>query len=132
MCVYLHGKFEVSSIIPTSFRQGVNLPPPPPQNKPLKSLPRLGLTKSIETIKLYNRSFCRYYSLCFYISLMEQTINFVIHKFLIDAVPFYCSRLVLFVEVIISIKKRSAFIFLVINDEILSGIILTRKSGDYF
>ena len=63
---------------------------------------------------------------------MEQTINFVIHKFLIDAVPFYCSRLVLFVEVIIIIKKRSAFIFLVINDEILSGIILTRKFGDYF
>ena len=39
MCVYLRAKFEVSSIILTSFRQGVILPPSPqPQNKPLKSL----------------------------------------------------------------------------------------------
>ena len=47
MGVYLHAKFEDSSIILTSFRQGVILPlsplPPPPQNKPLKSPPKLGL-----------------------------------------------------------------------------------------
>ena len=43
MGVYLRAKFEVSSIILTSFRQGVILPPPPiPQNEPLKSPPRLG------------------------------------------------------------------------------------------
>ena len=45
MCVYLRTKFEVSSIILTSFRQGViPPPPPPPQNEPLKSPLRLGLT----------------------------------------------------------------------------------------
>ena len=48
MGVYLHAKFEDSSIILTSFRQGGNFtplppPPPPPQNKPLKSPPKLGL-----------------------------------------------------------------------------------------
>ena len=43
MGVYLRAKFEVSSIILTSFRQGVILPSPPPQNEPLKSPPRLGL-----------------------------------------------------------------------------------------
>ena len=35
MCVYLRAKFEVSSTIITSFRQGV------PQNEPPKSPPRL-------------------------------------------------------------------------------------------
>ena len=35
MCVYLRAKFEVSSTIITSFRQGV------PQNGPPKSPPRL-------------------------------------------------------------------------------------------
>ena len=42
MGVYLRAKFEVSSIILTSFTQ---IPPPPnlPQNKPLKSPPRLWL-----------------------------------------------------------------------------------------
>ena len=29
MCVYLHPKFQVSSIILTSFKQRVVLPPPP-------------------------------------------------------------------------------------------------------
>ena len=48
MNVYLHAKFEVSSIILASFRQGRrgNFTPPT-QNKPLKSpsrLGRLGLT----------------------------------------------------------------------------------------
>ena len=46
MDVYLQTKFEVCSIILTSFRQGgVILPPPslPPQNEPLNSPPRLGL-----------------------------------------------------------------------------------------
>ena len=43
MCVYVHAKYEVSSTILTSFRQGVGdgnspIPPPPPQNEPLKRL----------------------------------------------------------------------------------------------
>ena len=42
MGVYLHAKFEVSSIILTGFRWGV-IPPPQPQNEPLKSPPRSGL-----------------------------------------------------------------------------------------
>ena len=42
MGVYLRTKFQVSSIILMSFRQGVILPLPPPQNEPLKSPPRLG------------------------------------------------------------------------------------------
>ena len=46
MSVYLHAKFEFSSIILTSFRLGggrVILPPPlsPPQKEHLKSPPRL-------------------------------------------------------------------------------------------
>ena len=50
MDVYLRTKFEVSSIILSSFRQGVILlppPPPAPRNEPLKSPPRLGLTDSL-------------------------------------------------------------------------------------
>ena len=49
MCVYLRVKFVVSSIILTSFRQGVilHLLPPPhyalSQGEPLKSPPRLGI-----------------------------------------------------------------------------------------
>ena len=54
MCEYLRAKFEVSSMILTSFRQegGEEFNPPPipprthtlsPQNEPLKSPPRLGL-----------------------------------------------------------------------------------------
>ena len=42
MCVYLCIKFQGCSIILTSFRQGVILPPFPPTSK-LKSPPRLGL-----------------------------------------------------------------------------------------
>ena len=41
MCVYLHAKFEVSSIILTSFRQGDIFTPPPPQYELLKSSPRV-------------------------------------------------------------------------------------------
>ena len=43
MCMYLRAKFEVSSIILTSFRQGGGIisPPLPPQNEPLKSPSRL-------------------------------------------------------------------------------------------
>ena len=40
--VYLHTKFQVSSIILTSFRRG-NFAPPPPQNELLKIPPRLRL-----------------------------------------------------------------------------------------
>ena len=48
MCVCLRAKFEVSSIILTSLRKEVILPPStPPQNKPLKSPPRLGLKRAI-------------------------------------------------------------------------------------
>ena len=46
MCVYLSTKFHVSSIILTSFRQGMGvflLLTHPPQNEPLKSPPRLAL-----------------------------------------------------------------------------------------
>ena len=43
MGVYLRAKFEVSSIILTSFKQGGNFTPPLPQNEPLKSPPRLEL-----------------------------------------------------------------------------------------
>ena len=52
--VYLRAKFEISSIILTSFRQGVILPPPPPlpQNEPLKKPPRLGL------MGIYNHNLC--------------------------------------------------------------------------
>ena len=40
ICVYLRNKFQVSNIILTSLDRAGS---PPPQNKPLKSPPRLGL-----------------------------------------------------------------------------------------
>ena len=47
MCLYLRAKFEVSSIILTSFRRGGEggdfSPPLPPQNEPVKSPSRLWL-----------------------------------------------------------------------------------------
>ena len=46
MGVYLRTKFQVSSLILTSFRQGVILPSPSSENKPLKSPPGLVLRKS--------------------------------------------------------------------------------------
>ena len=51
--MYLRTKFEVSSLILTSFRQGAGGSfTPPYQNKPLKSPPRLGLKqKSIIPLK---------------------------------------------------------------------------------
>ena len=42
ICVYLHTKVEVSSVILTSFRLGANFISPP-QNRPLESPPRSGL-----------------------------------------------------------------------------------------
>ena len=45
MCVYLRTKFQVSSIILTSFKQVILPPPTPPQNEALKSPPRLGLMR---------------------------------------------------------------------------------------
>ena len=47
MYLYLLTKFQVSSIILTSFRQGVILTPLPLQNEPLKSPPRLRLNIEI-------------------------------------------------------------------------------------
>ena len=48
MCVYVRTKFQVSSIILTSFRREVILPtPPPPENEPLKAPPRLKLTQKL-------------------------------------------------------------------------------------
>ena len=52
MCVYFRTKFQISSTILTSFKQGGGghkftpgtRPPPPPQNEPQKSPPRLGLS----------------------------------------------------------------------------------------
>ena len=52
MCAYLHDKFEVFSIILTSFRRGLILPSPLPQNEPLKSPPRLGLNTAVFKHKL--------------------------------------------------------------------------------
>ena len=49
MCVYVRTKFQVSSIILTSFKQVVIFPLP--QNKPLKSSPRLGLKRLFKKIK---------------------------------------------------------------------------------
>ena len=52
MGVYLRAKFEISSVIVTSFRQGGNFTPPPtlPQNEPLKSPPRLGLRHLFQAV----------------------------------------------------------------------------------
>ena len=48
MCVYVRTNFQVSSIILTSFRPEVILSnPPPPQNEPLKTPPRLKLTQKL-------------------------------------------------------------------------------------
>ena len=43
MYVYLLHKFEVSSVILTSYRKWGYFTPPQPQNEPLKRPPRLGL-----------------------------------------------------------------------------------------
>ena len=56
MGVYLRAKFEVSSIILAGFRQGVILPPPPPQNEPLKSPPRLGLRNKKKKWQAFDRN----------------------------------------------------------------------------
>ena len=47
MNVYLSVKFQVSSVILTTFRQG-GVILPPPQNEPLKSPPRLGLREHVK------------------------------------------------------------------------------------
>ena len=66
MCVNLCAKFEVSSIILTSFKQGGN-PPPPPQKEPLKSPPRLWLNACSSVIlDSLNDSFClKRFNFCF-------------------------------------------------------------------
>ena len=53
MGVYLRAKFEISSMVLTSSRQGEGCnftPPSPPQNEPLKSPLRLGLLGIIQTV----------------------------------------------------------------------------------
>ena len=53
MCVYLHTKFEVSSLILRSFRRGNFIPPP--EKEHLKSPPRLGLKDIfLLTLKCYS------------------------------------------------------------------------------
>ena len=60
MYLYLRNKCQVSSIILTSFRQGVILillkppppPLPPPQNETLKSPRRLGLNIKVTQIRV--------------------------------------------------------------------------------
>ena len=47
MCVYLHAKFQVSSIVLMSFRWG-NFTSPPLHNRPLKSPLILGLSEGID------------------------------------------------------------------------------------
>ena len=47
MGLYLRDKFQVSSMIETSFRQGGGGTPPPPQHKPLRIPPRLMLRKGV-------------------------------------------------------------------------------------
>ena len=72
MCLYLRAKFEVSSIILTSFRLGaIYISPPlpplpltPPQNETLKSPPRLGLksislTNEIASFRFSRKIFCK-------------------------------------------------------------------------
>ena len=51
MIAYLRAKFQVSSIILTSFRQGVIPPTPSPQNEHLKSPPKLVLKNIKPTAK---------------------------------------------------------------------------------
>ena len=70
MYLYLRNKCQVSSIILTSFRQGVILillnPPPQPQNETLKSPRRLGLNIKVTQIRVSraeNRYNCSQYDL---------------------------------------------------------------------
>ena len=59
MDVYLRAKFQDSSIIPTSFRNGVILPPPLPSTskRTLKSPPSLRLKSTLPEIFLKNIDF---------------------------------------------------------------------------
>ena len=50
MDVYLRAKFQVSSIILTSFRQGGHFTQ---KKEPLKSPPRLGLSKEVKNCNQY-------------------------------------------------------------------------------
>ena len=53
MGVYLRAKLQVSSIILTSFRQGVILPSLSLQNEPLKNPHRLGLKVFDKTMRIH-------------------------------------------------------------------------------
>ena len=68
MGVYLRAKFEVYSVILTGFKQGVVLPPSPPQDKPLKSPPGLGLMhnvpKWLDTLQKSCRKCCKTFKVC--------------------------------------------------------------------
>ena len=74
---YLCAKFEVSSVILTSFRQGGsgggrggNFTSPPPQNEPLKSPPRLGLIYYKDLFKICLKislvNYCKIKNIVFY------------------------------------------------------------------
>ena len=52
MCVYLHTKFQVSSKILTSFRQGVILPPPT-----LKRTPKEPTQIRVKNLKESNKKY---------------------------------------------------------------------------
>ena len=71
MGVYLCGRFQVSSIILTSFRQGI-IYTGPPQNKSLKSSPRSGLKETIEIA--VNQIFYKYPDL----KITKQEIKIII------------------------------------------------------
>ena len=84
MCVYLRAKFKVSSIILTSFRQGVVLLPPPTlQNEPLKSQPKLGLNKLTSKYGKECPNFSRVVIFPFILinfSFISNATNFFIHS----------------------------------------------------
>ena len=57
--MHLHTKFQVSSIILTGFRRGDLILLPPPNNKPLKSPPRIDLNAQfMKYVAIYEIFIC--------------------------------------------------------------------------
>ena len=81
MRVYLRTKFQVSSIILTSFRQGVNLPQPPPQNGPLKSPSRLGLISEAKLEIIPNRYVSNVGKVVIHTKIFKQELAFELFSF---------------------------------------------------